>query len=294
MVVQVTTELDGKHIGEMATYPLNLCPWILPVWNLIDGEQYARGMVEEYAGDFAKLSILSEQLGYYELGSLQVLNLVNPATGSSVDDFANPESGDYITGQAGSITTHESGDYQKMGSVRAAIGEVANRLALAFMYTGNLRDAERITATEIRAQAKEAENTFGGAYSVLAETMQTPIAYLMMAEVSDEIMSGLIDKSFFPKIITGIPALNRNIEVQNIIAATQLAATAVPALTQLDNRIDPARLLDVIYSNHAVDTVAIFKTPEQMQQDALQKQQMAMAAQAADPTVLQNPNLQAL
>jgi hypothetical protein len=120
-IVTVTEEVDGKTVGEVAQYPIYLSPWILPVWDLADGENYARGMVEEYAGDFAKLSILSEQLGLYELDSLQVLNLVNESKGSTIDDFAEANSGDYIPGDKDSIASHETGDYQKMNSIRQSL-----------------------------------------------------------------------------------------------------------------------------------------------------------------------------
>jgi hypothetical protein len=278
-IVTVTEEVDGKTVGEVAQYPIYLSPWILPVWDLADGENYARGMVEEYAGDFAKLSILSEQLGLYELDSLQVLNLVNESKGSTIDDFAEANSGDYIPGDKDSIASHETGDYQKMNSIRQSLSEVIARLSVAFMYTGNTRDAERVTAEEIRAQAREAENMLGGAYSVLAETFQTPVAYLTMQEVSDEIMLGLINRSFYPKIITGIPALNRSVESQNFLSALNELTAVIPVLAQTDPRLSPQKIADMIYRNKSVDTTAVFKDEAELRKEAAD--QNALANQAA-------------
>lgn len=292
-VVVVTSQIDGKAVGDRAQYPEHLCPWVLPIWGLADGEQYARGMVEEYSGDFSKLSILSEQLGLYELDSLQVLNLVDEASGSVVDDVQSAEPGDYIPGKNGSITAYETGSYQKMDSVRQSLAEVVSRLSVAFMYTGNTRDAERVTAEEIRAQAKEAETMLGGAYSVLAETLQTPLAYLMMSEVSPDTLVGLVSKTFYPQIITGIPALNRNVEVQNLVAATQEAAVVVPALIQLDNRIDPQKLMDLFYRNRSVDVTSLFKSEDTLRKEAATKASMA-DAQAQLTAGIVDPNLQTM
>jgi hypothetical protein len=290
--VVVTNELDGTRVGPVAQYPVHLCPWIVPVWNLADGEDYARGMVEEYAGDFAKLSILSENLGLYELGSLEWLNLVNEAGGSTVDDLEKTQPGDYVPGGATAVTSYERGDYQKMNAITASISGVIQRLSAAFMYTGNARDAERVTAAEIRQQASEAENTLGGVYSILAESLQAPLAYLMMKEVSEEIVPGLITKAFYPQIITGIPALNRNIEVQNLLTAVQEGAAIIQIVTQMDQRLDPNKVLDLIYRSHAVDVTLLSKSPAVLKQEADQRLQAANAQQQVlDPALQPNPEV---
>jgi hypothetical protein len=292
--VKVTNEVDGHMVGPHSVYPVHLCPWVLPVWNLADGEDYARGLVEEYAGDFSKLSILSEQLGLYELDSLEMLNLVDPAGGSIVDDFKGANSGEWLSGSKDSVSSFERGDYNKIASVRNGLTEIVQRLSLAFMYTGNTRNAERVTAEEIKSLAAEAESMLGGAYSILAESMQSPLAYLMMREVSDEILSGLITKTFYPQIITGIPALNRNVEVQNFLAAVQEASAVVPVLPQVDARLDPVKVLDMLYRNRSVDTAALFKDPAQLDKEAADAkrqadvvaQQAAAMGPAAQPTPL--------
>ena len=133
-----------------------------------------RGYVEEYAGDFTKLSLMSEQLGLYELESLQLLNVVDEAAGGVIDDYQEADIGDYVPGKVNAVTAYERGDYNKMVAVRNGLNEIAMRLSQAFMYTGNQRDAERVTAEEIRTIAQEAENLLGGTYSILAETLQAP------------------------------------------------------------------------------------------------------------------------
>lgn len=284
-IVRVFNEVDGRIVGPHSQYPIHLSPWILPVWNLADGEDYARGYVEEYAGDFSKLSVLSEQLALYELDSLEIINMVDSTSGSSIDDFKSANSGDYIPGKEGDVTAFEKGDYQKIQATQASLRAIETRLSIAFMYTGNTRDAERVTAEEIKAQAKEAENMLGGAYSILAETLQNPLAYLMMQEVSTSVIPGLISRTFFPQIITGIPALNRNIEIQNLLGAIQEGAATVPLLAQVDPRLDPVKVMDMIYRNRAVDTDTVFKSSEDMQAEANAAEAQANAMAQAVPTL---------
>jgi len=287
-VVRITNEINGRIVGPHAAYPEHLSPWVVAVWNLADGEHYARGLVEEYAGDFAKLSILSENLGLYELDSLEILHFVDAASGSSIDDLQAAQSGDYLPGNANAVTPVEKGDYNKMIAVRNSIGEVVQRLSSAFMYTGNTRNAERVTAEEIKKDAREAETLLGGAYSILAETLQSPLAYLMMREVSDKSLAALITRAFYPQILTGLPALNRDIEVQNLLGALQEGAVVIPQLQAIDSRLDRSRVMDMLYRNRAVDTSTIFKSAETLAAEAKQLQSQAGAVMGAQNAVSPN------
>lgn len=286
--VVVWNEIDGLRCGPEASYPEHLCPYVLSTWNLSDGEHYGRGLVEDFTGDFAKLSLVSEQQGLYELEALSILNLVDEAAGGVVDEYQESDTGDYVRGKTGAVTSYERGDYNKIAAIRESLGEVIQRLSAAFMYTGNTRDAERVTAEEIRAQAKEAENTLGGVYSLLAEQLQQPLAYLCMYEVSDKLLAGLVNRLYKPTILTGIPALTRAVEIQNLLAAAQEASAIVPLLAQLDKRVDPSKVLDLIYSNRSVNTASIFKSPQQRAQEAkAAEQQLAQTNEMAQAALIQ-------
>ncbi len=285
--VVVWNEIDGKRCGPESSYPEHLSPWVLATWNLSDGEHYGRGLVEDFTGDFAKLSLVSEQLGLYELEALTLLNLVDEAAGGVVDEYQDSDTGDYVRGKTGAITSYERGDYNKIAAIRSSLAEVIQRLSAAFMYVGNTRDAERVTAEEIRATAREAENTLGGVYSLLAEQLQVPLAYLTMLEVRGDLLEGLVSKMYKPSIITGIPALSRAIAVQNLLAATQEAAAIIPPLVQLDDRIDPKKAMNLIYNSRSVDTSLLFKDPEVLAAEAEAKKQAAdMAEQASSASLV--------
>lgn len=277
---EIWHELDGKRVGPMSSYPEHLCPYVVSAWNVPDGEHYGRGYVEEYSGAFAKLSLLSEQLGLYELESLNVLNLVDESAGAVVDDYKEADTGDYVPGKANAITAYERGDYNKIVATNNSLQSIVMLLNRAFMFTGQMRDAERVTVEEVRTIAQEAENLMGGAYSLLAENLQAPLAYLTMAEVANEnpnFMLGLVDRLYRPSIITGIPALTRNAETQNLMRATQEAAAVVPALAQLSKRFDTERVIELIFNNNSVDLEAVSKDADQI---AAEAQQEAAVAQS--------------
>lgn len=287
-IVIVSQTLDDTPVGEVAQYPEHLSPYIVVAWNVPDGEHYGRGYVEEYAGDFTKLSLMSEQLGLYELESLQLLNLVDEAAGGVVDDYQEADTGDYVPGRAGAISAYERGDYNKIASVREGLQETSMRLSQAFMYTGNQRDAERVTAEEVRTLAQEAENLLGGTYSILAETLQAPLAYLCMYEVAletndSDIIYEIVAKQYMPEIVTGIPALTQATETQNLLRATGELQQIVPVLQELSRRFDLEKVIEMVMHNNSVPLEAISKSPEEIEQEAeAEAEQQAAMAQAQE------------
>lgn len=290
-IATITHEVDGKPVeGLSSVTPEHLCPMFVATWTVQDGENYARGLVENFSGDFARLSALSHNAAMYEIDSLTALRMVSAEAVSNLDEYVNARTGDYVTG-AGSngpaLVSFDPGDYNKMNAANQSISSIGQRLAQAFMYGGMQRDSERTTATEVSLVAKEADQALGGAYSQLAQTLQAPLAYLCMAELGDDILSGLIGEHFKPSIITGVQALARSAETQKLLELAQLAQT-VPILTQIDQTLDAGKILSQLASNSGVDLDSLRKSPQQLQQEAQAQAQMAQAQQATNTALINN------
>lgn len=280
----VQNYINDKPVGAEASYPEHLCPYVFPSWDVPSGEHYARGYVEEYAGDFARLSLLSTDVSLYEGEILHLLNLVDEAGGSAIDDVTDKPTGSYVPGRTESISSFEKGDYNKLNSAYQGLEGVSQRLAMAFMYTGSMRQAERVTAEEVRQVATEAENLLGGAYSVLAENLQAPLAYLSMYEVSKDnpdLLAGIILQHYRPVIITGIPALTAATETQNLTRATSEISQILPVVMELMPAIDPNKVGELIMLNNGVDVDALRKSSEQLAQEQEAAAAEAEAEQAA-------------
>src|SRR5690606_3927583 len=142
-----------------------LCPYFTVKWNHVNGDMYGRGLIEEYAGDFAKLSELSQALTEYELNSTIVLNIFNTAGNFDIDSAESAMSGDWVAGQKEAVSAYEVGDYNKIAALMSNLSEIHQRLSVAFMSSSNVRDAERVTAQEVMLNANEAEQVLGGVYS---------------------------------------------------------------------------------------------------------------------------------
>lgn len=278
---EVTQEIDGFSIDGKVVYRENLCPYIPVTWSFMNGDAYGRGYVEEYAGDFAKLSELSAALTNYELQSTRVLNVFNPAGQFDIDSAVDAESGAWVQGQKESIQSFEVGDYRKIQELRLDIQSVEQRLSTAFMYTGNTRDAERVTALEVQMNAEEAEQVLGGVYSQLSQNMHLPLAYILLNEVDPSIISAFDLNNIELNILTGLVALSRSSENQALMIAANQIAQAVPVFSQISKKYDIDKLVDGILLSNGIDPASIQKSLEQLQQEAAQEEQAAMAQQQA-------------
>ncbi|CAK1257655.1 head-tail adaptor [Klebsiella phage vB_Kpl_K72PH164C2] len=298
---KVWQEVKGKKLGEPSTYPELELPFNVIVWNLVNGEHYGRGLVEDYAGDFARLSVLSESLTNYEVETARLINLVDSASGLDIDEFEKAETGQAVQcGGGGSngnsrapVTAYEGGSAQKIQWLSSDIANLEQKLARAFLYSGNTRQGERVTAYEIRQNAKEAESAMGGGFSVLSDTWLRKLAYLYTAVSYPKfrlyLQAGLVDIN----VLVGTAALAKSAEADKLLEATQAMQLAIPVLAQITPRLNADALVDWYFDAYGIVSEPFMLTAEQLQ--AKQEQQQTTAGanmqeaqdqlQAADPTI---------
>lgn len=294
---KVTQEINGRDLGTDVVYPDKLCPYIPVTWSFVNGDNYGRGYVELYASDLYKLSRMSEALADYQFESLRVLHLVNPAGVFDTDSAESAPTGEYIQGDPNAVAPYEAGDAAKIQQIMLQLNEIEQRLNVAFMYTGNTREGERVTAYEISQNAQEAEQVLGGVYSQLSQNLHLPLAYLLLNEENDQIIHDINRKNLKLSILTGLQALSRSSENQNlVIACSELNAT-IPAFTSLglSKKWNIDAVAEMIFSANGVNFKTLQYTEEEMQQmaqaeaEAQQVSQMqALAAQGGTQLTTQD------
>ena len=102
--------------------------------------------------------------------------------------------------------------------VERSIGRLEERMSYAFLlHTAIQRDAERVTAQEIRYMAEQLETSMGGIYSLLSQEFQLPLVQVLMKRMSQSNEIPQLPKdSVAPTIITGIEALGRGNDLQKL------------------------------------------------------------------------------
>ncbi|WNO29655.1 head-tail connector protein [Enterobacter phage SDFMU_Pec] len=285
VVYKVYQEVDNKPVGKPSYYPEKQCPYTVLVWNRVNSEHYGRGLVEDYAGEFARLSELSKALTLYEVEAMRFVNMSNSASGVDIDAFNEAAVGDIIQTNAPAGTTgpgvwaYEGGVYQKIQVMQAEIASIEQRLARAFMYGGNTRDAERVTAYEIRQNAQEAQEALGDAYSQLSSVWLTKLAYLYCLELYPQMQPLLDLQAMTLNVVVGTAALAKAAQNDRLLEATQSLQLIAPVLSQLTKRTNMDALIDTVFDSFGINSSKFFYTEEQLKQ--LQEQEDTRAAQAA-------------
>lgn len=273
----ITQELDGVILDNYGWYRESNCPYFFPVWRLVSGEHYGRGLVESHAGGFATLSELNLALVLYQAEALRLTNLAGPGASNDIDGLIEAEPGEWVQADPNAVKVLETGVIGKVAETQGMIAGVFEKLARAFMYTANTRQAERVTAYELQQQAIEADNALGGPYSTLSDSLQLPLAYLLINEVDPDLMDTLAYlQGGNVAITTGIDALGRATKVQNLLASINEVAT-ISQLLPADRRLDPEKVFDAIFRGRSIDTSEYFKTPEQLQAEIEAESEMAQA-----------------
>lgn len=296
---QIRLEDDGKyHIRQAAdlvdldlgaqdvSYPAKILPWLPLTWNLARGEDYGRGLVEDYSGAFHSIEVLTQSLLNVAGIMGDIKFLVNPASLLDVEELNRSPSGSYHSGKEGDITTPQMNKAQEAQFVQAMIDRFTNQISQAFMLnSGMVRDAERVTAEEIRMIAQELENAHGGVYSRLAHQWQQPLAYILLDRIGFDGSQWGVE----PKIITGMDNLSRAGEMDNLkLWIGDLAALeAIPE--DIRRVINPLKFAEYSGLNRQVPWEKLCYTDQelQQQQQALQAQQQQTMQDQANANVAQ-------
>ncbi|AXH71648.1 head-to-tail joining protein [Pelagibacter phage HTVC031P] len=283
-------EVKGIKIeSSQGTYPIDSLPYQALRMVRVDNEDYGRGYVEEFLGDLKSLEGLSQALVESAAASSKVVFMVRPNSVTRKKDLANTRNGDIITGSADDVAVLQAQKQYDLQVVERSIAKLEERLSYAFLLnTAIQRDAERVTAQEIRYMAQQLETAMGGIYSLLSQEFQLPLVTILMKRMSqaNEIPS-LPKNSVKPTIITGVEALGRGNDLQKLrefVAEIANLAQVNPAIVQSINTQD---LIKRIATGLGIDTEGLVKSDEELaqeqaaQEDAMQNQQMMQLAEKA-------------
>lgn len=293
----VCQEVNGIKLPEsIGTYPIDNMPYQALRMVRVDGEDYGRGYVEEFLGDLKSLEGLSQSLVESSAAASKIVFMVRPNAVTRKKDLAQTRNGDIITGSSDDVSVLQSDKQYDLQIVERSIGRLEDRLAYAFLLNSAIqRNAERVTAQEIRYMAEQLEMAMGGIYSLLSQEFQLPLVQVLMKRMSDSKEIPTLPKnSVKPTIVTGVEALGRGNDLQKLrefVAEIGNLAQISPEVVQSLNTSD---LLTRVATSLGIDTEGLMKSQEQLaeeqeaQQQQMQQQQMMDMAQSAVPQVANN------
>ena len=221
-------ELDGTTIPQSRgkyrdQAQLNI--WAIR-WAAVPCESYGRGKVEEHVADLRTLENYTKSLIDGAAMASRHITLVRPnaAGGNLRQRIAKANNGDVIGANKDDVHMLTFDNVAGLQIVQAAIDKLLPQLSGAFLMVGDMRrDAERVTAYELRLLAEELETGLGGVYSLLASEMQkrriARVTYQMQKQQKlPQWPDGMIDA----QITTGLEALGRQEEVRKVMTAADI------------------------------------------------------------------------
>lgn len=275
---QVHQEVDGVVIpSSKGTYPLEKTPWIALRFIQVDGENYGRGFVEEYYGDLRSLEGLTKAIVEGSAAASKILFFVAPNGTTKASSLVDSPNGAVRTGSAADVSVLQADKRADFSIAYQTIGNIEERLSYAFLLNSAVqRNAERVTAEEIRYMASELESALGGVYSILSQEFQLPLVrrLVFQLEKNGEIPS-LPEGSVEPSITTGVEALGRGHDLDKLDQFLAGLQKAVPPeiLSQYINFPDyMTRRATAL----GIETGGLIRSEQEVQQ----QQQAAQQAQA--------------
>lgn len=284
---EVYQEVKGVKIpGSYGTYKKEDLPFIALRMSHIADEDYGRGHVEEFLGDLISLEGLTQAIVEGSAAAARLLFLVAPNGTTRIKDCALAPNGGFISGNAADVTVLQAQKQADLGIASQVSNSIEQRLSFAFLMNSAIqRNADRVTAEEIRYMAQELESALGGVYSVLAQEFQLPLVRLVMKRMTKaQQLPKLNEGVVSPVVITGIEALGRGNDLNKLDMFIQGAASALgpQALAQYVNVSD-------YFSRRAaalgINPKGLIKSQEQIQQE-MQQAQMAQNMQAMGPKAI--------
>jgi hypothetical protein len=215
----VSQEICGKIVpGSQGTYPLDESPWLPLRFTQIGGEDYGRGYVEEYLGDFRTCEELSQALAEGAKAAAKFILMVAPNGATKPKTIQDAKNGEVVSGSATEVTVLQSLKAQDFQTSEKRLEVIEGRLEQAFLLNSSVqRNGDRVTAEEIRFMAQELETILGGFYTILAVEFQMPyvkskIAKMRKAGKLPALPKGIVK----PTIVTGMDAMGRSMDGQTL------------------------------------------------------------------------------
>ncbi len=289
---KIHQEVYGEVIPKsQGNYPEDKLPWLALRFIAIDGNDYGRSFVEEIIGDLKSLEALTRAIVEGSAASAKLLFMVRPNGTTKIRNIADSANGAIISGDANDVSTLQANKFNDFRVAQETMATITERLSFSFLLNSAVqRQAERVTAEEVRYMAQELETALGGIYSVLSQEFQLPLVNLLLNRMTKEGKMPKFPKDTLkPQIVTGLEALGRGQDLNKLSAFLQYLQPLGPQVLQENLNLDD--YLDRLGASLGIDTQGLIKSPEQKQQEqeaaqaAMQQQQMLQMAEKGVPAM---------
>lgn len=266
--------LPEKYDSKYKSY--ETLPWQPQAWVLPSRHHYGIGLVEEYAGELTSITEFAESLSDGAALASVWRFLVDPSSTVRPEDIADGDNGDALPGTPNSMGIMQANVGNNMSLVSSVMQDSIQRFSRGFLLMSSVtRDAERVTAAEIRTLANELETGLGGVYSRLAASFQLPLANYLLRGADIKIEGTQIT----PMIVTGFDALSRAAELERIQLFLQDVANVTSLPPEISDWLKMGPILRSLAANRHMNADDYINNEQEVAQSRQQRQQALQAQQ---------------
>lgn len=282
-------EVEGIELpNSKGKYPIEVCPFMALRYTRIDGESYGRGLIEEYIGDISYLDVLSLAIKQASLAGSKLVMLVNPNGLTKIKHLSEAKNGGFALGRVEDVQALQANKYHDLNVAQAECDKTERRLNRIFVMKAAIqRDAERVTAEEIRTMVQDLEEALGNHYSIMCKEFQlayTKITFFhLKKEKKNEIPDLIRDKNIKLRVTTGLEALGRSSDLNKLITFLDIMGKIAPAIQQLGGKVE--KIANDVASSLNLDIDGMFMSEEEKAEAAKQANEQQLMLKAAPNAV---------
>ena len=288
-------EFKGKEVeGTRASTRSSASPWLPLRMANMSASSYSPGYVEQACiADLQTAEALSQAVAEGALVSAQCKFLVKPSGVCNPKVLAEAANGAYVPGNPDDVfPVQMGGKASDLQVASATLQQIEQRLAASFMLA-EMRQAERVTAEEVRLQALQLENALGAVYANLTVEFQAPyISRKLELFARQGGMQRLPEGLIKPVTSVGLAGVGRGNDLEKTARFMNILQQTIGP-DQLSGYIKTPELIRRLASSMGISPVGLVKSEQEIAMEMQQQQQQAMEQQMlqagmGDPQKLAN------
>lgn len=285
---QVTQEIQGLTVPVDGpnTFKDEDNPWFALRFHAIKGSAWGRGYIHNFLGDLDALEQESKSIQHGAKMMAFMLFLIKPNSTLTPKDIIKAPNGGFKSGNVDDVGVLQADKNRDFTFVSNHIETLVRRLAKGFLMDESItRNAERVTAEEIRILAQKLEESLGGFYSILTQDFQVPYLRLTLKHLRKiGKIPELPEDVVKPIIITGLDALGRNSEADRLRTFGQeLASVLGPEVA--GNILKPLDMARRLAAARGIDSKGLIKEQSELDQQTQNANSQALAEKLGGPAI---------
>jgi len=278
-------EINKKEIeGTRGTSEKGTSPWLPLRMSSYQASSYGPGYVESACiADLQTAEALSQAVSECALVSAQTKHLVRPSGVTNAKQLADAPNGAYLPGNPEDVFTVRTDKGSDINVAFTALQRIEQRLAASFMLS-EMRDAERVTAEEVRIQTMQTEASLGSVYAILTSEFQAPyirrrLALYMKKGGMQKLPEGLVQ----PMVSVGLAGVGRGNDLEKTARFMSILQQSIGP-EGIQKYVNNAELIKRLSSAMGISPLGLVKSEQQLAAEQQQAQQQEMQQQlAANP-----------